>query len=184
VVLAPSLVSVLWFGIFGGTALSLDSATTAALYTRVLGNEASALFLFLQHFPAAEALSVLAVLLVFIFLAAGADSGSYVLAMLVSHATSPSARLKVAWGVVLGVLSLAFVLGGDSIKAVRAMFTLGALPVLAILLGQVASLCCGGYRQPLADTPAERQTPLPIGSPAAGLENPAAGQPDSVEARP
>lgn len=146
VVLVPSLVSVVWFGILGGNALLLDPADAVALSRQVAGNEAAALFLFLQHFPAAEALSALAILLVFIFLATSADSGSYVLAMLVSHETTPSTWLKVAWGVVLAILSLAFVWGGDSITAVRAMFTLGALPVLVILLGQVGSLFRGGHQ--------------------------------------
>ena len=166
VVLLPSLASVVWFGILGGNALFLEAAGISALKAQVAGNEAAALFLFLQHFPFAEGLSTLAILLIFIFLATSADSGSYVLAMLVSHETTPSTWLKVAWGVVLAILSLAFIWGGDSITAVRAMFTLGAMPVLAILLGQVGSLFLGrrlqlAHRREADDASTSPAPPLP-----------------------
>ena len=146
VVVVPSVVSVVWFGIFGGNALFLELQGNAFFKTTLTGNEAAALFVFLQQFPFGESLSILAVILVFIFLASGADSGAYVLAMLASGETTPATWAKVGWGVVLTLLTLAFVWGGDSITAVRAMFTLGALPVLVILLGQLASLAGGRSR--------------------------------------
>jgi glycine betaine transporter len=140
VVLLPSLVTVVWFGILGGNGLSflLEGRLPAA--ANIAGQEARALFLFLEQFPLATLFSGLALVLIFIFLVTSADSGAYVLAMLASHKNTPSPRLKIAWGGVLGILSLAFVWGGDSVAAVRAMFALGALPILAVMLGQILSI--------------------------------------------
>lgn len=138
VVLVPTMFSVLWFGVLGGTALVVD--TDGALARVAIVDPPLALFATLERLPGASLLSGLAVVVVFLFLVTSVDSAAYVLGMITSGgAADPPRAHKVLWGLVLGGLGGALVLA-DSIEVVRAAAIVGAIPFTVVLLSQGAAL--------------------------------------------
>lgn len=111
VILIPSLVSLIWFAIFGGAAIEIQrSGTDLASRT-----QEEQLFGVLYHYPLGAVLGVVAMLLVAIFFVSGADAASIVMGTLsqrgVIHPTKP---VVVFWGAVMGAIAVIMLLvGGD-----------------------------------------------------------------------
>src|ERR687889_470628 len=99
VILVPSTVSLVWFAIFGGSAMKLQEQGR-------LGEEATAegqLFAVLRDYPVATATSLLVMILVGIFFVSGADAASIVMGSLSQKgALEPSRWVVIFWGVVMG----------------------------------------------------------------------------------
>jgi glycine betaine transporter len=137
VVLVPSSFSVLWFAVLGGTAIAIDDGGIAEVAAR---DPSLALFAMLQRLPGALPLSLLAVVLVMLFLVTSVDSAAYVLGMITSGgAADPPRSRKLAWGIVLGLLGGALVFTAH-IDVVRAVAILGAIPFTLVLLLQTGAL--------------------------------------------
>ena len=84
VILVPSFVSLIWFAIFGGAAVTLQRAGTD-----LASQSAEAqLFGVLQAYPLGAALGVVAMVLVAIFFVSGADAASVVMGTLSERARS------------------------------------------------------------------------------------------------
>lgn len=140
VLLAPTALSVVWFGTFGGTALFEDMRGAGGVVELVREDVTVALFSMFERLPLSAALSGTALALVFIFLVTSVDSATYVLGMLTSRgALDPPVRRKLAWGITLAVLGAAMRFTG-SIDVVRAVSIVGALPFTLILMLQIAAL--------------------------------------------
>jgi len=75
VLLVPSLVSFVWFAVFGGTAINLDLSGATNLAATAAESPANSLFETLNEFPLAAVVSVLAIVLVALFFISGADAG-------------------------------------------------------------------------------------------------------------
>src|SRR5690606_21568705 len=75
VLLVPTLFGALWFSVYGGAAISLQTEESANIIEvmNTLGNEA-ALFTVLENYPLSAIMSVLAVLLISTFFITSADS--------------------------------------------------------------------------------------------------------------
>src|ERR671920_817864 len=102
VVLIPSVVSLLWFAIFGGAAINLQRSGTdlAARSTE------EQLFGLLDTMPLAAVLGVIAMLLVAIFFVAGADAASIVMGTLSQRGTiHPTRGVVIFWGAVMGAIA-------------------------------------------------------------------------------
>jgi choline-glycine betaine transporter len=97
VLLAPSVVTFIWFAVFGGTALHSELMGTGGIVESVNQQGAAvALFALLQQYPLAALTSGLAVFLVAVFFISGADAGSIVMGMLCSRGTlTPKASVVV-----------------------------------------------------------------------------------------
>jgi glycine betaine transporter len=135
VVFVPTLVSLVWFAVLGCTAIEIDRAGTdlAALVgtdvTRVL-------FVVLAELPLTQAMSWLALILVFVFLVTSVDSATYVLAMITSGgASKPGLGIKLAWGATLLVVAAALV-AARHVGVIKAIAILGAIPFTLVLLVQ------------------------------------------------
>ncbi len=140
VLLAPSLVSVLWFSVFGGAGFDLQMHGPGTLGTLVREDVTVALFSLFDGLPLTDVLSGIAIALIFIFIVTSVDSATYVLGMLTSRGShTPPASRKLAWGIGLGALASTLLFAGD-INAVRAVAVLGAVPFTFVLLIQVAAL--------------------------------------------
>lgn len=136
-VLVPTLFSMLWFAVLGGTAIAVDDGSIAAA---ALADPPQALFVMLQRLPFANVLSLVAVVLVLLFLVTSVDSAAYVLGMITSGgAADPPRARKLAWGLVLGLLGGALVFTAH-IDVVRAVAIVGAIPFTLVLLVQTAAL--------------------------------------------
>ena len=140
VVFVPALFSVLWFAIFGGTALYEELHGMGGIGRLVRENISIALFSLFDQLPLSGLLNGTALILSFIFLVTSVVSAAYVLGMFTSRGSlNPSNGQKLAWGVALGGLGAALTFSGN-VEAVRTIAFIGALPFALILLLQVAAL--------------------------------------------
>jgi len=140
VLLAPTLFSVLWFSVFGGTAIFEEMWGMGGLAQLVNEDVTVAVFSLFARFPLTRVLGATACLLVFVFLVTSADSATFVLGMLTTGGSmNPPAARKVTWGIVLAFMAGAMLLTGG-IHALRAVVVSGAVPFLFIMLLQVAAL--------------------------------------------
>jgi len=137
VAVVPSLLSILWFAALGGAASSLDGG--GHLGQIAIVDPPRSLFAMLALLPGAEALSVVVLFLMFLFLVTSVDSAAYVLGMITAGgAENPSAGRKLLWGVVLGAICLGPVLTGR-IDVVKGIALLGAIPFTLVLTLQTAA---------------------------------------------
>ena len=161
VMLVPSVVSLIWFAIFGGGAIGLQEraeragqAAHALVHLKADGtpdlNFDTILFDLLNAMPVHKVvlivLMVLAVVLVAIFFVTGADSASIVMGGLSENgATDPSRFTVVFWGVATGGVASAMLLaGGDDPREVltglRDITIVSALPFVFVMLLLCVSL--------------------------------------------
>src|SRR6056297_3391498 len=137
VILVPTLFSIVWFAVFGGAGIYVELFGPGGLAALVADNVSDALFAFIGYFPLAGILSVVALVLIFIFLVTSADSGTFVLSMMTTDGNlNPSASAKIVWGSLVAVITAATLLAG-TVEVARAMATLGAIPFSAVLILQV-----------------------------------------------
>lgn len=140
VLFAPTLFSIIWFGVFGGTGFYEDMFGGGGVGQMVEENLTVALFSLFERLPLAEVLGAITLFLLFVFLVTSVDSATFVLGMLTSEGSlNPPTSRKIGWGVILGALGAALMLSGN-IHAVRAAAVSGAIPFVFILLIQVAAL--------------------------------------------
>ncbi|MFT4200711.1 BCCT family transporter [Gordonia sp. (in: high G+C Gram-positive bacteria)] len=146
VMVVPSSFSLVWFSIFGGTAIRQQNEG-AGYRVGHDGDEESLLFDVLRHLPWTGIASVLVMVLVGIFFITGADSASLVMGTLSEHgAPEPSRWITVFWGVLTGgVAILLLVVGGgddgsaDALTGVKQMAILAALPFVIVMIALCVS---------------------------------------------
>jgi len=140
VLMVPTLFSLLWFVVFGGSAVYEEMFGTGGMIRLVQEDMTAALFALFDLLPLSGVLAALAITLVFIFLVTSLDSATFVLGMLTSQGSAnPPLRRRIAWGIGLGVLSAALILS-DNVHAIRAVLVTGAMPFILILLIQAVAL--------------------------------------------
>jgi choline/carnitine/betaine transport len=140
VLLVPSLVSLVWFCIFGGAAIDLQKSGTDIAGA---GAVESQLFGTLDAYPLASVASVVVVLLVAIFFVSGADAASIVMGTLSERGTQePSRATVVFWGVATGAVAAVMLLvGGDqALTGLQTITIVAALPFVVVMVGLAVSL--------------------------------------------
>ncbi|WP_277068605.1 BCCT family transporter [Saccharomonospora viridis] len=145
VLLVPTAVTMLWFTVFGGTALYRELFGEGGLVgTDADGNptvdtEAS-LFAVLEALPGGAVLCVGAVILIVLFFVTSSDSGSLVVTMLSSGGDpEPPKWHRVFWGVLEGAVAVALLFAGG-LSALQTVAILIALPFSVVMLGMCASI--------------------------------------------
>jgi len=143
VILIPTLLSFIWMSVFGGSALFQQSRGIADIIGAVNDDVATAMFVMLHNFPLAEALSLVAVVLVTVFFVTSSDSGSLVVDHLTSGGKldSPTPQ-RVFWAVMEGVIAAVLLIGGGLTTLQTASVSTG-LPFAVVLLIGVYSLYVG-----------------------------------------
>ncbi len=140
VVLVPTLVSIIWFLVFGGGAMLFDQQHTGELLAALRRDYTQPLFLWLGQQPLGPVLKIAAVVLLFVFLITSADSAAYVLGMLSEEGNpNPSNSAKLGWGIVTVVISAALITRND-VDINKAVAIVGAIPFTVILWLQVGAL--------------------------------------------
>ncbi|MFG2344312.1 BCCT family transporter [Streptomyces phaeochromogenes] len=149
VILVPSTVSLVWFAIFGGTAMKLKEGGA-------LGGESTPegqLFGVLQEFPIATATSLLVMILVGIFFVSGADAASIVMGTLSQKgALEPGRFVVVFWGVVTGAVAAIMLLvgtEGNALQGLQNLTILAAAPFVLVMIGMCISLMRDLRRDPV-----------------------------------
>jgi choline/glycine/proline betaine transport protein len=185
VLLAPTLVSLLWFTIFGDSAIRFQQqegtlATEDPGTGGLVVDSTTALFQFFESMPAflPTALSVVAIIVVILFFVTSADSGSLVIDMLANGgSTETSAVTRTYWAVLEGAAAAVLLVAGGSV-ALTALQTLSvstAAPFSVILVLGCFSLL-KAFRHEVATMPMYVQVleSTEQGTPAADQPTPAA----------
>jgi choline/carnitine/betaine transport len=149
VLLVPTLVSLVWFAVFGGTGIMMQrngvdlagAATTESM-----------LFGMLEHLPWTTLTTVIVVVLVAIFFVSGADSASMVMGTLSERGTlRPTRPTVIFWGAATGAAAaIMLILGGaDALSGLQNVTIVAALPFLVIMVGLAVSLVRDLSRDPM-----------------------------------
>ncbi|WP_432124663.1 BCCT family transporter [Streptomyces sp. C10-9-1] len=141
VILVPSTVSLVWFAIFGGTAMTLQRAGRLPDDATPEGQ----LFGVLQEYPAATLMSILVMVLVGIFFVSGADAASIVMGTLSQRGSfEPTRPVVIFWGVVTGaVAAIMLLIGGgegDALAGLQNLTILVAAPFVLVMIGMCFAL--------------------------------------------
>ncbi|MFI2614527.1 BCCT family transporter [Streptomyces sp. NPDC018584] len=141
VILVPSTVSLVWFAVFGGSAMTV--ADRGGLKDQTTPE--AQLFGLLHEYPIATVTSLLVMILVGIFFVSGADAASIVMGTLSQKgALEPGRFMVIFWGMVTGaVAAIMLLIGdgtGDALTGLRNLTILVAAPFTLVMIGMCVSL--------------------------------------------
>ncbi|MGV2902810.1 BCCT family transporter, partial [Microbacterium sp. AGC62] len=128
VIVVPSVISLIWFAIFGTTAIQqqMDGANLA------VDPPEEVLFGVLENLPFPLITSIVLILLIAIFFVTGADSASLVMGTLSQQGRPEPARwVAVVWGVLVGVIAAVLLVTGEEgsgLKSLQNVTIIAALP--------------------------------------------------------
>nr|WP_245532965.1 BCCT family transporter [Corynebacterium ulceribovis] len=148
VLLVPSAVSVVWFAIFGGSAIKAEQAGESIAADSV----EEQLFGLLDSFPAGTAASMIAMVLLATFFITSADSASTVMATMSQNGRLATSRWVVAfWGIATGAIALLLLLTGgeDALGNVQSVTILASTPFVFVIIGLMISLTRGLTQDPM-----------------------------------
>ena len=148
VLVAPSLFTLVWFVIFGWSAMNIDGIGDdgGPISTAVGESVPLAMFTFFENFPWTPLLQGLVVVIVALFFATSADSAALVVDMLCSGEDEDGpVGQRVFWAVCLGALAaLLIVLGGDEgLNALQQVITVIGLPIFILVFAMIPALFAG-----------------------------------------
>src|SRR5699024_3040972 len=141
----PATFSVLWFGIFGFAAFDIELRGEGGLVDRVVeqGDIPGALFAFLQHFPFAGIVSVIAIILVIIFFVTSVDSAALVTdTMTNGHEDFNPLGQRIFWAVAIAVITATLLVfsGSGGLEALQTTIILVGLPFFVMAYFQMYAL--------------------------------------------
>ncbi|MFD9541780.1 BCCT family transporter [Streptomyces sp. NPDC060022] len=142
VILVPSTVSLVWFAVFGGSAIRLEEAGRL----KGVGDTPEAqLFGVLQEFPIPTVMSILVMVLVGIFFVSGADAASIVMGTLSQKGVrEPAKWVVIFWGIVTGAVAAVMLLigngKGDALAGLQNLTILVAAPFTIVMIGMCVAL--------------------------------------------
>ncbi len=133
-VLTPTICSMLWFAVIGGSAINLEAAGEVKIFEAVQANLGSGIYVLLESFPMSGVLSVVVFVSMIIFLVTSADSACFFVAMQMSKGNyNPTIGMKLTWGLFTGMLAIVLLLSGG-LKAVQTASIVAGSP-FAIAIG-------------------------------------------------
>ena len=138
---APTIVSCLWFGVFGGSAIERQRTGDDPIVKAGEDLDVNTvMFELLEGLPLPIMWIVLALVLIAIFFVTSADSGSLVIDMLTSNGDSnPPIWSRVFWAFSIGSVGIVLLLAGG-LSALRTMAIIIALPFSFVIIGMMLSL--------------------------------------------
>jgi choline/glycine/proline betaine transport protein len=163
VLFAPSIFTLVWFAVFGWSAMDIDGIGGAGgPITEAVGlGPEFAMFTFFEAFPATTLIQGLAVVIVAIFFATSSDSASLVVDILCTGDEDPGpVRQRVFWGVSEGALagSLIALAGEAGLEALQQVITVIGLPIFIMVFAMVFALIRGLRTE---HVPGPREPPAP-----------------------
>ncbi|MEE2031579.1 BCCT family transporter [Rhodococcus chondri] len=142
VMIVPSVVSLVWFAVFGGAALGQQQD---GLDVAEAGTVEAQLFGMLGNLPLVGISTVVVMVLVSIFFVSGADAASMVMGSLTQRGTlQPKRWIVVFWGGLTGGVAalLLWTGGSEALNALQTMTIIAAAPFVIVMIG----LCVSLYR--------------------------------------
>jgi glycine betaine transporter len=170
VLVVPSIVTFVWFGVLGGTAINLELSGQGNIADAVAESPAVALFATLNQFPLAGLMSLIAVILVALFFISGADAGAIVMGMLSSRGIlEPRRAVVVVWGSLAGAAAAILLLSGG-LEGLQQAAIISAAPFVLVMICMCYSLFKELRAEPLPERrfapEPERAATRPRGVPA------------------
>jgi betaine/carnitine transporter, BCCT family len=143
VLLVPTLVTLVWMGAFGGSALEQAQHDIGAL-SKGITEVSLAMFQMLENLPLANVTSFLAIVLVLVFFITSSDSGSLVIDSITAGGKLDApVPQRIFWATMEGIIAAALLFGGgaDALGALQAAAITVGLPFTVVLL----VMCIGLY---------------------------------------
>ncbi|ARS52029.1 BCCT family transporter [Kushneria konosiri] len=140
VLIVPPMLACLWIGVFGGAAIHMDIFQGTDLAQATSDNITSALFVMFDQMPFSFPLSIVAMILIFIFLVTSADSAAYIVGQMTDKGSlNPPLYKRVTWGVLIAAICLILIsAGGESgLSGLQSAAVVSALPFTLIIYGMV-----------------------------------------------
>ncbi len=163
VLIMPVLYVLLWFTVFGGSAMWLEREGDPGIWEAVQESEALALYALFDQISVpwvAVAVSAFATVLVLTFFVTSIDSGSLVASMLATRGKErPPWPQRIVWSTSIGLLAAVLLLAGGLEALQTAAIAMG-LPMAILML----VMCWSLVRMLRAD----QDRPVPEGSPPTG----------------
>ncbi len=134
VMLVPSVVSVVWFSIFGGAAITFEQDGRSIWGD---GSAESQLFNLLHELPGGTIMSFVAMLLLGLFFITSADSASTVMASIAENGRSDASPwLAAVWGSLTAAIGLTLLVSGgnDALGNLQNVTIIAASPFLLIIV--------------------------------------------------
>lgn len=144
VLLVPTLVSLVWMSIFGGSAIEQIETGTGALAGGIT-DVSLAMFQMLQNLPLTSISSFIGIVLVLVFFVTSSDSGSLVIDGITAGGKTDAPMVqRVFWAVLEGVIAIALLVGGGSeaLSAIQAAAVTIGLPFTLLML----IMCVGLFK--------------------------------------
>jgi betaine/carnitine transporter, BCCT family len=145
VLLVPTLVTALWMGAFGGTAVEQAQAGIGELANGI-GDVSLAMFQMFENMPLSMLMSSIAVMLVLVFFITSADSGSLVIDSITSGGKTDAPMIqRLFWASLVGIIAAVLLVGGGSeaLTALQAAAITTGLPFTLVLMLMCLSLYKG-----------------------------------------
>lgn len=140
VLFAPTAFTLVWFGIFGLSAINVEMNGQIALAEQVQQDPSVAIFAFLEALPLSGMASALSVMIIVIFFTTSSDSASLVIDMLTRRDDQPSlVRQRIFWAVAQGVIAATLLLAGG-LDALQNVITSLGLPFCILLIFMAVAL--------------------------------------------
>ena len=155
-VAAPTIAAFVWFSVFGGTALNLEIMQNVPIAEAVKADVSTALFAMFEQLPLGMLMSGIATILVVVFFVTSGDSAVLVLGMMSSGGNeNPSARVKIAWGLLVAGIAATLLMAGG-LKSVQTATIVFALPFTVVILLMATALVRGLREDYAAEQQRER----------------------------
>lgn len=149
VILVPAAISLIWFAIFGTTAIQ-QQMNGAGL---TVDPPEEVLFGVLENLPFPLITSIVLILLISIFFITGADSASLVMGTLSQQGRpEPSRWVAVVWGVLVGVIAAVLLVTGEEgsgLKSLQNVTIIAALPFAVIMAFMMVAFMKDLRRDPM-----------------------------------
>ena len=144
VLVIPSMFGILWFTVFGNTAIWLNDGEAAGTLGKMISSPETLLFKFLDYLPLSGVTGLVSLVVISLFFITSADSGIYVLNNIASRDKSLAAPRwqAVMWGVLMSIVAIVLMQSGG-LANLQAMTLLVALPFAMLMLLMCFSLWKG-----------------------------------------
>ncbi|RKQ16764.1 glycine betaine uptake BCCT transporter [Ureibacillus endophyticus] len=137
VLLLPTLVSFIWFAVFGTSAIEIQKAVPTDISS--LATE-EVLFAIFNELPWSTILSIVAIALVSTFFITSADSATFVLGMQTTNGSlTPPNAVKITWGIAQSIVALVLLFSGG-LQALQNALIIAAFPFSFIIILMMISL--------------------------------------------
>ncbi|ERS83855.1 MULTISPECIES: BCCT family transporter [unclassified Halomonas] len=159
VLLVPTVITVVWIGLFGGTALYHELFGGGGIIAAVDREVATALFATIDAMRlgmAGELVSLALVVLIATYLITSANAGTLVINTILSGGDpEPPTLHRILWGVLLGVLTSVLLLAGG-LETLQAAVIMAALPFSVVIMLMIGGLLKALHRERYAARTGDR----------------------------